>query len=83
MKPSQRYQDEPTRHHDDLTELDFYRRRATELRARAMRNNVGLRAICLGLLMIVAFPVAFAVSAASLHTLSTKLVAQPSVTPAR
>lgn len=83
MKPTQRNRDEFVRHRGDLTDLDFYRRRAAALRVQAMRNSVGLRSACAGLVMIIAFPVAFAVAAASLHALTSNGIARTSVAPVK
>jgi hypothetical protein len=80
MKPTQRTPDEFVRHHGDLTDLDYCRRRAIELRTQAMRNSVGLKATCIGLMMMVAFPIVFAIGAASLHALNSKVFAQTGVT---
>lgn len=70
MNPTQWIAQDIGRHPDDLTDLDFYRRRATELRARGMRDTVTLKSACVGVLMIVVFAVTVAVGAASVHALT-------------
>jgi hypothetical protein len=76
MKPTQRNRDEFVRHRDDLNDLDFYRR-ATELRVQTMRDNKAtLKSAFVGLLLILAFPVAFATTASLLRGSSHTTAAQ-------
>jgi hypothetical protein len=69
---------------EDLTSLDFYRRRAAELRVQAMRNNATFKPVCFGLLLALAWPIAFAVTASLFHGLHGRTAAaQTSAPPAR
>ena len=84
MNPTQWICQDIGRHPDDLTDLDFYRRRANELRVRGMRGAVTLKSACLGVLMIVVFAVTVAVGAASVHALSSHMaVTQTHAAPVR
>lgn len=67
MKPTQRMSDR--RRHGDITDLDFYRRRAAELRVQALRDSAALKFFCAGLLLIAAVPIAFAAAASLVHGL--------------
>ena len=70
MNPTQWICQDIGRHPDDLTDLDFFRRRATEIRAQGMRDTVTLKSACVGVLMIFVFAVTVAVGAASVHALT-------------
>jgi hypothetical protein len=84
MKPTQWICQDIGRHPDDLTDLNFYRGRATELRARGMRDSVTLKSACVGVLMIVVFTVTVAVGAASVHALTRHAaVTQTNTAPVR
>ena len=83
MKPTHRNRDEFVHHRDDGTDLDFYRRRAAELRRRALRDGVPLKPALIGLLMIIAFPIAAIVATAALRAVNIEAVAHTTAVPAR
>ena len=63
----------------ELTDLDFYRRRAALLRAQAIRDNATLKSLGIGLLLVAAFSVAsvaFAATASLLRGLNGPAAAQ-------
>lgn len=89
MMPIQSTRQDGHRHPADLTDLDFYRRRANEIRAQGMRDTVTLKSVCIGVLLAVVFPVLSAVVADSIRALNRHAaaaqtdVAQTNVAQAR
>jgi hypothetical protein len=84
MYPSQPVHDDARLHGEEFLGLDFYRTRATELRYQAMRETVTLKSLCIGALMLVAFSVTSAVTAASVRMLTGyAVVAQTNAAPKR
>jgi hypothetical protein len=79
MKATLRGRDD--RHRADLHHLDFYRRRAAELRFQAMRDKANFKPVCLGLMLALAWPVTFAATAALLHGLHGRTAAAQTSAP--
>lgn len=75
MKPTPQVRDDVVRHHE-LTDLDFYRRRAAWLRVQAMRDGAKFKPVCFGLLLALAWPVTFAVAASLVHGLNNHAAVQ-------
>lgn len=73
MKATQHGGDD--RHPNDLTELDFYRRRAAELRLQVMRENASYKRIFFGLVLALSWPITFAATASLFHGLHSRTAA--------
>jgi hypothetical protein len=65
----------------DLTDLDSYRRRAAELRVQAMRDNATFKPVVFGLVLALAWPVAFAATASLFHGLHSRTAAAQTSVP--
>jgi hypothetical protein len=67
-------------------DFDFYRRRATWLRAQAIRDNATLKSLGISLLLVAAFcaaSIALAATVSLLHGLKGRPAASQSQTPTR